>query len=607
MNIINYSAVRISKSILDGTLDAEDIVFKFIERLRTIEAKGLNAFVTVFDDDQINMQIEDIRSKDTRNLFLLGVPIAIKSNIAIADTKTNCGSAMLKDYISPFDSSVIRYLRDAGAVIVGNTNMDEFAMGNSTETSYFGPTLNPWSSNRVPGGSSGGSAAAVAIYEAPISLGTDTGGSIRLPAAYTYTLGIKPTYGFVSRYGLIAYAESLEQIGPFSKTAQDLALLLYVISEYDPMDITLFNTSVRTSLREELLSFAYSDSPHIDINNLKIAIPKNAVEKSNDLVKKSFYNALDRLASNGAVVEDVEIPVLDATLASYYIIAMVEASSNLARFAGVNFGSREKVGTYLQMIMETRAKYFGQEVKNRIMAGTFASMAGYQGKYYLKALKIRSWLIDEFSRLFKKYDVIAIPTAPDVPPRFGESLSVAGYVYDIYTTPVNIAGVPAISIPIDLIDRKLPIGLQMIGNYYSDAKLIKIAYFMEGKFYDPRKIPDFTNVPRNIKPEDKTSELTSNSEISDEIIENVAYFARIKIKKREIPTYRKYFESVLELFNQVDLFMKQASKYEATFHPLHVSTTLRQDKIMEEGKKGIIQQIAPELTDDKYVKIPRLH
>ncbi|MGQ4914827.1 MAG: Asp-tRNA(Asn)/Glu-tRNA(Gln) amidotransferase subunit GatA [Candidatus Asgardarchaeia archaeon] len=606
MNILNASAVTLSREIMSGSLDIEDVVFKFVKRTRKIESLGLNAFIQVLDDDIIKKQIDEIRKKEARDLFLAGIPIAIKNNISIAGIPTTCGSAMLKSYVAPFDASVITYLKDAGAIIIGTTNMDEFAMGNSTETSYFGPTLNPWDTSRVPGGSSGGSAAAVASREAPIALGSDTGGSIRLPAAYTYILGIKPTYGLVSRYGLVSYAESLEQIGPFAHNSRDLALLLFVISRRDNRDITQFNTQYRERIRQDLLSFAYSESNDIDLSKVRIAVPYDAVDKAKEGVKSAFYKTLDFLASEGATVEKISIPVLNTTLASYYVIALVEAASNLARYSGVNFGSRASAGTYLRMVNETRAKFFGQEVKNRIMAGTFASMAGYQGKYYLKALKVRSWLIDEFSKLFKKYDFIAIPTAPDVPPRFGESISVAGYIYDIYTTPVNIAGVPAISIPVALVNG-LPVAIQFIGNYYQDAQLIKLAAALEGRIYDTSKYPTNIQVAKLKKIREQESKETLDESISDDLIKRIAYFARIKVKQSELSLYRSYFIQILSLFNQLDAYMQMAEQYKPTFHPLHISTTLRSDAPTKTVEKEIVKKIAPEFAEDKYVKIPRLH
>ena len=530
--------------------------------------------------------------------------IAIKDNISTEGIRTTCASKMLANYIPPYDASVIKMIKKAGLKIVGKTNMDEFAMGNSTETSFFGPTFNPWSLDRIPGGSSGGSATVVATFQVRFSLGSDTGGSIRNPASYNYILGLKPTYGAVSRFGLIAYAESLEQIGPFAKLSYDLAKLLYIISEIDEMDITMFYGESRVRYRREIKSFLMGDD---EPRGKRIFVPTNIIELADDVVKSYFKKAIDFLANEGFDIEEGSLEVLEGVLPAYYIIAMVEASSNLSRFDGVKYGYRAESLSYKQMVMKTRAEGFGREVKIRILMGTFASSVGYKDRYYLRALKVRRWLKNELIKIFRNFDFIAIPTTPTPPPKFGESLGPKGYVNDIYTVIANLAGTPAISIPMGLAYGFLPLGFQLIGKWFSDADLIRIAKLFEGKLYDPRAEPKaLGKKPDLLKIIEEKEE-----ELDEEFVEEakrIAYLARVLIEGEE-KTYAKYFRRVLEFFHEIDVFEDKIKDLEPLYHPIEVFTRLRKDmpssSLRIDEKK--LKKIAPEIDEDGFLKIPRMY
>jgi aspartyl-tRNA(Asn)/glutamyl-tRNA(Gln) amidotransferase subunit A len=407
---------------------------------------------------------------------LAGLLVAVKDVIVTKNLRTTCASKILYDFIPPYNATVIERIIDEGGIVVGKTNMDEFAMGSTTENSAFFKTRNPWDLDRVPGGSSGGSAVAVAAYEASIALGSDTGGSIRVPAAYTGIVGIKPTYGLVSRYGLISYGTSLEQIGPMARNVSDLALLLSVIAGYDPHD--------STSLKVRDLNYMEFLKP-TPMKKYRIAIIRECVSEGVDnTVLTAFNRSLRRFEEEGLEVLEVSIPIIKYALPAYYIIAMAEASSNLARYDGIRYGYHVSVEgrTWDEVYTEVRSEGFGLEVKKRILLGTFVLSAGYYDQYYLKASKIRKLLYDEFMKLFKEVDVVVTPTTPTTPPRFGEALTdpLKLYLLDTYTVVANLTGLPAISIPSDIVND-VPVGLQLIGPRLSEGYLINLAYIHELK------------------------------------------------------------------------------------------------------------------------------
>ncbi len=442
----------------------EEVVHKCIEK---IESSKLNAFITLAKENAIS-QAKKIDSEGHEGL-LTGIPIAIKDNISTKGILTTCASKILMGYIPPYDAHVIERLKEAGAVIIGKTNMDEFAMGSSTETSFFGPTRNPWDLSRVPGGSSGGSAAAVAGGEVPVALGSDTGGSVRCPASFCGVVGLKPTYGLVSRYGLISYANSLEQIGPIAKRVEDIALLLEVIAGYDPKDAT----SVKRDAN-------YSSALKEDVKKLRIGVPVEYFEGCNEKVEEEVWNAIHTLENLGASWEKVNMPHTKYALSSYYIIAMSEASSNLARFDGMRYGLRTEDKDWHTTFSRVRGEGFGDEVKRRIILGTFALSAGYQHKYYLKALKVRTLIKQDFEQALKNVDVIITPTMPYPAFKIGEKIDdpLSLYLADVYTVPVNLAGVPSISIPCGF-SEGLPVGMQIIGRHFEESILLRVAFTYE--------------------------------------------------------------------------------------------------------------------------------
>jgi aspartyl-tRNA(Asn)/glutamyl-tRNA(Gln) amidotransferase subunit A len=398
--------------------------------------------------------------------------VAVKDNISTEGVPTTCGSKMLEGYEPPYDATVVEALKDAGATIVGKANMDEFGMGTTTETSYFGATKNPVDEDRVPGGSSGGSAAAVAAGEADLALGSDTGGSIRCPAAYCGVVGIKPTYGLVSRYGLVAYANSLEQIGPIAPSVAEAAELLDVIAGPDENDGTT---------REEGANSDYAAAAEGDVDGLTIGVPTELVEGADERVVERFEAALDDLRSQGAETVEVELPSCEYAVAAYYVIAMSEASSNLARFDGVRYGhSGGFDGNWNETFSTARSEGFGDEVKRRILLGTYALSAGYHDKYYKQAQEARKWVKQDFDEAFESVDVLASPTMPMLPPELGESLDdpLQMYLADANTTPVNLANLPAISVPAGEADG-LPVGLQLVGPKFGEETIINAAAAVE--------------------------------------------------------------------------------------------------------------------------------
>ena len=471
-------ALEIIRNIREGNLRITEIIEEFLERIERVEKK-INAFITLRSKEELLREAENkdrlLREGKARGL-LFGLPIAVKDNISTKNLRTTCGSKILHNYVPPYDATVVKLLKEEGAIILGKTNMDEFAMGSSTETSFFGPTRNPWDLERVPGGSSGGSAAALASGEAPLALGSDTGGSVRAPASFTATVGLKPTYGLVSRYGLIAYANSLEQIGPMGRTVRDVALLLNVISKYDPHD----GTSLKVKRLDYLASISEMDNLH---RKVKIAVVKEMFEEgvSREVVA-IVGNVINKLVDEGFVVDEISIPIIKYALPTYYIIAMSEASSNLARYDGVRYGFRANVhGDWNEVFSETRGNGFGKEVKRRIIMGTFALSAGYFDQYYLKALKVRTLIIKEFEKAFKKYSILVSPTMPTPPFKLGEKITdpLAMYMSDIETVTANIVGIPAISIPAGFARGRLPVGIQLMANYLNEDLLLTMGAFIE--------------------------------------------------------------------------------------------------------------------------------
>jgi aspartyl-tRNA(Asn)/glutamyl-tRNA(Gln) amidotransferase subunit A len=447
-----------------GSSSAEEVVASYLAR---IEKSDINAFTCIAED-----AIDQARKVDSLNIEgpLAGVPIAIKDNISTKGLSTTCSSAILDGYVPPYDAHVIERLRKAGAVIIGKSNMDEFGMGTSTETSTYGPTLNPWDAERVAGGSSGGSAAAVAAGQVPVSLGSDTGGSVRCPAAFCGTVGLKPTYGAVSRYGLVSYANSLEQIGPLANRVEDVAALMDVIGTYDNRDSTCVKHNA-----------GYTDALQDDVEGLKIGVPAEYFgEGIDDNVQKLVWEAIGKFEDMGAEYTKVSMPNTPYALAAYYIIAMSEASSNLARFDGTRYGNRSEGENWHMMASKTRQEKFGAEVKRRILLGTYALSAGYHDKYYLKALKVRTLIKQDFERAFEDVDVLMAPTMPTPAFKIGEKMDdpLSLYLSDVNTVPINLAGVPSISVPCGF-SEGLPVGLQVIGNYFDEATILKAAHSFE--------------------------------------------------------------------------------------------------------------------------------
>jgi len=444
--------------------------------------KRLNAFITLRSVEEIEKEFH-VASGPLKGLLL-----PVKDNISTKGILTTCASKMLSNYKPPYNAHVVDVLLRVGAVVVGKTNMDEFAMGNTGETSFYGPTRNPWDIDRVPGGSSSGSAVAVA-WRGLMALGSDTGGSIRQPAGYTGILGLKPTYGMVSRYGLVSYAESLEQIGPLARYSRDLAMLYYYLTEPDERDITMANGVERKMMREKLMRIAMDEvDRQRAMEDTIIAYPSRLVDEADESIQNKFYDALEFLRELGCYIEDVDADFLRASLAAYYIIAMVEASSNLARYDGSNYGYRIDAYTYWDMVGRSRIDGFGEEVKRRIIMGGFASSKGYEGRYYIRSLKVRRWIKNNLLNILSRYRFLALPTSPVMPPKLGEVAGPEGYVQDIYTVIPNLTGHPAISIPIGFVEG-LPLGIQFIGRYYDEPGLILLARVLEGKLYDPNNVP----------------------------------------------------------------------------------------------------------------------
>ena len=470
MSIEKLTALEIAAKIKNKEVSATEVSKHMVSQ--AIKAKEeTGAYITVTEDVAI-AQAKAVDEKIANGVDLgplAGVPFAIKDNICTKDILTTCGSKMLYNFEPPYDAFVTKRLADSGCVLIGKTNMDEFAMGSSNETSYFGEVKNPRNHDCVPGGSSGGSAAAVAANGAYFTLGSDTGGSIRLPASFCGVTGIKPTYGMVSRFGLVAFASSLDQIGPIAKDAADCAAVMNVISAYDNMDSTCLDVE-----RPD-----YMKSLENNVKGLKIAVPKEYFNGADEDVKDAINASLKQLEEMGAIVEEVSLPVTDYALAAYYIISSAEASSNLARYDGVKYGYRaENFDNLADMYFKTRCEGFGDEVKRRIMLGTYALSSGYYDAYYKKAQQVRSLIKEEFAKIFAKYDVIASPVYPTVAFKRGEKTSdpVKMYTGDICTVSANIAGIPGISVPCGYGKDNMPVGLQLMANAFKEDILLKTAF-----------------------------------------------------------------------------------------------------------------------------------
>jgi aspartyl-tRNA(Asn)/glutamyl-tRNA(Gln) amidotransferase subunit A len=473
LDILKKSVLELRELLDKGEISSREIVQAYIDRIEKTEPK-LNSFVTLtFEEALKDADRADEMIRNKTHTTLTGIPIALKDNISTYHVKTTCSSKMLENYLPPFDATVVELIKQAGMPILGKTNMDEFAMGSSTETSYFGPTKNPWNLEYVPGGSSGGSAASVAAKQAPLALGTDTGGSIRQPAAFTGIVGIKPTYGLVSRYGVVPFASSLDQVGPFARTVAESAALLSLIAQYDKYDSTSLNNPRPDYLR----------SLEKDVKGLRVGVPKEFFIDGLDAeVEQAVRKAVKALEDQGAEIVDIELPHSDKALATYYIVATAECSSNLARFDGVRFGHRsENTKDSVTMFKHTRAEGFGPEVKRRIMLGTYALSAGYYDAYYLKALKVRRLIKEDFDKAFTKVDVIITPTTPSTAFKFGEKVQdpIAMYLSDVFTTTANLAGIPALSMPAGLSSNNLPIGVQIIAPSLAEEVMLSTAYSIE--------------------------------------------------------------------------------------------------------------------------------
>ena len=474
MNLLDMTATELAKAIKEGRTTAIAAAEEVVKQIE-LKEKEYNCYITFDKDAFLNeaMRVQAGIEDGSITGALAGVPVAVKDNICTDGVRTTAASKILENFMPAYSAEAVTRLRDAGAVIIGKTNMDEFAMGSTSETSAYGITRNPHNTDHVPGGSSGGSAAAVAASECYFALGSDTGGSIRQPASYCGVVGMKPTYGSVSRYGLIAYASSLDQIGPICKDVTDCATVMEILTSYDEKD----STSVR---REDV---KFTEALVADVKGMKVGVPKNYFGEGLDPeVKVAVLNAIEVLKAQGAVVEEFDLDLADYAVPAYYTIATAEASSNLARYDGVKYGYRTPEYSGLHdMYKKTRTEGFGGEVKRRIMLGSYVLSAGYYDAYYIKAMKVRALIKKTFDEAFKKYDVIIGPVAPQTAPQVGESLKdpMKMYLSDIYTIPANLAGLPAISVPCGKDSHGLPIGMQIMGDCFMEKNIIRAAYTYE--------------------------------------------------------------------------------------------------------------------------------
>ena len=460
---------QLSIALESKKISSEELTRLYIERCNK-HNNSLNCFITITEEEALKKarQADKKRASGDYNL-LTGIPIAQKDIFCTNGTRTTCGSKMLDNFVAPYDATLIKKMNDAGLIMLGKTNMDEFAMGSSNETSFYGPVKNPWDDCRVPGGSSGGSASAVAARLSPAATGTDTGGSIRQPSSFCGITGLKPTYGRVSRYGMVAFASSLDQGGPMTQTAEDAALIMNIIAGFDEHDST--STEKPTD--------NYTEKLNNSIKGLKIGLPKQYFDESLDNnVAEVIENGLKELEKLGAKCIDVELPHTELSIPAYYVVAPAECSSNLSRYDGVRFGHRCKEPKDLSdLYCRSRQEGFGKEVKRRIMTGTYVLSAGYYDAYYIKAQKIRQIISNDFQNVFKNVDIIAGPTTTGVAFKLNEKLNdpISMYLSDLYTVSVNLAGLPAISVPSGFIN-KLPVGMQLIGNYFQESLLMNVAH-----------------------------------------------------------------------------------------------------------------------------------
>ena len=474
MSILKMTALELGRKIRSGDITVPEATQAVLERIRTQEP-AIHAYVTVDEEGALKRAAQVQARIQDRTLVspLAGVPVAVKDNLCTKGLRTTCGSNILYNFAPTYTAEAVLNLEKAGAVVLGKTNMDEFAMGSTTETSAFGATKNPWNPEHVPGGSSGGSCGAVAANECFYALGSDTGGSIRQPSAFCGVTGIKPTYGTVSRYGLIAYGSSLDQVGPVAKNVSDCAAVLEAIASYDKKD--------STSIPRKDLDF--TSALVDDVKGMKIGIPRDYLGEGLDHeVREGVMRAAGVLKDRGAVVEEFDLSLVEYAIPAYYVIASAEASSNLSRFDGVKYGLRAKEYEGLhQMYKKSRSEGFGPEVKRRIMLGSFVLSSGYYDAYYLKALRTKALIKQAFDKAFRDYDVILGPAAPTTAPKLGESLKdpLKMYLGDIYTVSVNLAGIPAMTVPCGTDSGGLPIGLQLMGDCFQEKKIIRAAYTFE--------------------------------------------------------------------------------------------------------------------------------
>ena len=474
MSVLDLTAVELGKKIKAKEITVVDAVKASLEQIKKLEPV-VHAYVTVDEEGALKKaeEVQKLIDDGTLTGPLAGVPVAIKDNMCTKNLLTTCSSKILYNFVPTFSAEAVINLEKAGAVILGKTNMDEFAMGSTTETSAYGVTRNPWDPEHVPGGSSGGSCAAVAAEECFFALGSDTGGSIRQPSSFCGVTGIKPTYGTVSRYGLIAYGSSLDQIGPIARDVTDCATILEVISSYNKKD--------STSIPREDMDF--TSALVDDVKGMRIGIPRDYLgEGLDEEVKDAILKAAKVLEDKGAIVEEFDLGLVKYAIPAYYVIASAEASSNLSRFDGVKYGLRAKEYEGLhEMYKKSRSEGFGEEVKRRIMLGSFVLSSGYYDAYYLKALRTKALIKKEFDKAFEKYDVILGPAAPSTAPKLGESLSdpLKMYLGDIYTISVNLAGLPGMTVPCGKDSAGLPIGLQLIGDCFQEKKIIRAGYAFE--------------------------------------------------------------------------------------------------------------------------------
>ncbi|MDA9167517.1 Asp-tRNA(Asn)/Glu-tRNA(Gln) amidotransferase subunit GatA [Candidatus Pelagibacter sp.] len=480
-DITSLTLTELVKNIKDKKISSEEITKAFIDRGE--KSRDLNTYITE-DFSNALLKAKSFDQKPNFDLKLPGVPMAVKDLFCTKDVKTTAGSKILNNFIPPYESTVTQNIWDEGAILLGKLNCDEFAMGSSNETSFFGNVQSPIDKGLVPGGSSGGSASALAANLTPITIGTDTGGSIRQPASFTGTVGLKPTYGSCSRYGIVAFASSLDQAGPMSKDVKDCALLQEIISTYDEKDSTSINFK-RNEYSKELTN---------NIKGKKIGIPKEyRVDGMPKEIEDLWTKGIEYAKDCGAEIVEISLPHTNYALPTYYIVAPAEASSNLARYDGVKYGFRSKGENLIDMYEKTRSEGFGSEVQRRIMIGTYVLSSGYYDAYYLKAQKVRKLIKNDFDEAYKKVDAILTPSTPSAAFKIGEKTNdpVSMYLNDIFTVPVNLAGLPAISIPAGVDVKGYPLGLQIIGKAFDEQNILNIAYAMEEKIQFKNKITDW--------------------------------------------------------------------------------------------------------------------